>query len=314
MTENQPYHFKRVDESMYKDLIYISKSAFGFDPGFEYYKNKNKTSAFGSAFLGYIAYDSKDEPAAFYGVYACPVEYNNQTYIAAQSGDTMTHKDHTGKGLFTTLARMTYELAKQEGVSFIFGFPNYNSYPGFVKKLQWICPGNLKEFRQKVITLPCAKISKKIPFFSKLYRAYTSVVFGMYQSGDGTFVNSCSVQGRVSIKRTVDFIRYKSFSGSKIIKLNEQNVWMKLDGFLFIGDIERKDKLEFKKLNAKIRRLAFWLGADVIVFQMSPDSFWHREFGKYFKEKDAFPYGYLDLDGKLPLEKLSFVMGDADTF
>lgn len=314
MTEKQAYYFKRLDESLYDDLTSISKSAFGFDPGRNYYANKNKTSSFGASFLGFIAYSSEHEPAAFYGVYACPVAYMGKTYVAAQSGDTMTHRDHTGKGLFTTLARMTYELAEKEGVSFIFGFPNYNSYPGFVKKLQWTCPANLMEFRQKVFTLPLAKIAKKLPVLNKLYKGYCSFVLGRYKSPVETFENSAAGKDSISIKRTAEFIRYKSVSGCKLVKIDDRNLWIKLDGFLVIGDIEKKEFLDIKKLNKKIRSLAFWLGADVIVFQVTPDSYWYEKFNTILVPKQAFPFGYLSLDNKLPLEKLSFVMGDADTF
>lgn len=314
MIDKTDYTFKRLDADMYEDLVYISKSAFGFDPGVDYYRNKNNTNSFGKSFLGYIAYSQTGEPAAFYGVYACPVEYHQKTFIAAQSGDTMTHRNHTGKGLFTILAKMTYDLAKAEGITFIFGFPNYNSYPGFVKKLSWVCPGKLVEFRQKVITLPVAKIAKKIPLLSKFYKAYVAFVLSFYKSNDKTFRNSTYSSDSISVNRSVDFIKYKSFSGCKIIKLKEQNAWVKLDGFLIIGDIELKEASNIKSINRQIRRLAFFLGSDVIVFQCSPNSYWHDKFITICEPKDAFPFGFLDLDGKLPLEKLSFVLADLDTF
>src|SRR5262245_30887010 len=121
------YRFEQVSEASYEDLCYISRSAFGLDPGPDFYRQKNRTEAFGDTHLGYLAYSTSGEPAAFYGVYSCLVECNGKIHRAAQSGDTMTHKNHTGKGLFTRLARMTYDLARQKGVEFVFGSPNYNS-------------------------------------------------------------------------------------------------------------------------------------------------------------------------------------------
>src|SRR6478609_7777542 len=88
------YRFERINESHYVDLCRISRSAFGFDPGLSFYQNKNKTGSFGERHLGYIAYSATGEPAAFYGVYAHPVEYNGKIISAVQSGDTMTHKNH----------------------------------------------------------------------------------------------------------------------------------------------------------------------------------------------------------------------------
>jgi len=314
MKEQSEYYFKRLDPSLYNDLIYISKSAFGFDPGRNYYKQKNETAVFGPPFLGYIAYSESHEPAAFYGVYACQVEFNSQIYVAAQSGDTMTHKSHTGKGLFTKLARMTYELAKQEGISFIFGFPNKNSYPGFVKKLEWVCPACLREYRQKVFTIPLAKLAKKIKVLAPLYRIYTTLVFKIFGLVDNGFENSSAGSGVITLKRTKDFILYKSFSGNRLVNVNSFKMWVKADGFLYLGDIEKKAQINFEKINTGIRRLAFWLGCDVILFHVSPGAFWDNEFKKHLDSTDSLYYGYLNLDGKLPLEKLAFVMADSDTF
>ena len=66
MIDKTDYTFKRLDADMYEDLVYISKCAFGFDPGVDYYRNKNNTNSFGKSFLGYIAYSQTGEPAAFY--------------------------------------------------------------------------------------------------------------------------------------------------------------------------------------------------------------------------------------------------------
>jgi len=174
--EEGKYRFERIDQSHYADMCFISRSAFNIDPGISFYRNKNRTEKFGETNLGFIAYSEKGEPAAFYGVYAHLVEYNGKVYKAVQSGDTMTHKNHVGKGLFTKLARMTYELAKKNGAEFVFGSPNYNSFPGFVKKLDWVCPEKFRDYRIRTITLPFAKVAKKVRLFNFLYRPYLNLV------------------------------------------------------------------------------------------------------------------------------------------
>ena len=60
--------------------------------------------------------------------------------------NTATHKDHQGKGLFTTLARKTYELGKNLGYEFVIGVANQNSTYGFLKKLDFylIAPLDVK--------------------------------------------------------------------------------------------------------------------------------------------------------------------------
>lgn len=49
--------------------------------------------------------------------------------------NTATHPSHQGKGLFTKLARATYEYAAQSGFGFVVGVANANSTHGFTKKL-----------------------------------------------------------------------------------------------------------------------------------------------------------------------------------
>lgn len=49
--------------------------------------------------------------------------------------NTATHPNYQGKGLFTRLAEMTYDVAAREGFDAVYGVANANSTPGFVRKL-----------------------------------------------------------------------------------------------------------------------------------------------------------------------------------
>lgn len=56
----------------------------------------------------------------------------------AMSCDTMTHPAYQKQGMFVTLARELYdEVARDHGVTTVWGFPNDASHPGFVGKLEW---------------------------------------------------------------------------------------------------------------------------------------------------------------------------------
>lgn len=46
---------------------------------------------------------------------------------------TVTHPDYRGRGLFKTLAKMTYDKAKEDGYEFVIGVANANSFHGFMK-------------------------------------------------------------------------------------------------------------------------------------------------------------------------------------
>jgi hypothetical protein len=308
------YYFKRITPELYHDLLIISKSAFGFEPGIDYYINKNNTSKFGIPDLGFIAYYKDGTPAAFYGVYSCPLIFNKERFHAAQSGDTMTHKDHMGKGLFTLLAQKTYELAKELGVDFVFGFPNNNSFPGFQKKLDWKFKEQLKEYRLKVATIPLCKLVKRIGILKPLYNLYTRFVIFIFCQKGKTFPNSIIEERVGGVERTDEFYQYKFKFDNFILNLNGINIWMKLDGFLFLGDIERKSNCDYNKLMKKIKRLSFFLGVDTIILQTSPDTFLDNQFKKHFSSTNEYFVGFRDLNIEVKPENFKFVFGDVDTF
>ena len=78
-----------------------------------------------------------DEIIGYYSI--CPFEITIEGNIikSALSVGTMTHPSFIRQGIFTTLAKETYDDAKKIGVKFICGFPNKNSYSGFLNKLNW---------------------------------------------------------------------------------------------------------------------------------------------------------------------------------
>jgi hypothetical protein len=309
------YRFEKVNQERISDLIYISKSAFNIVPAADYYLNKNNTSKFGDPYLGFIAYSSDGQPAAFYGVYACEVVIDDKVYKVVQSGDTMTHKDHMGKGLFTKLAQMTYDLCRELGYHFVYGFPNYNSYPGFVKKLNWICPDKMREYRFKTITIPLLKIAKKVSFFNTIYNIYLKFINSFFKPNSNYFNSSVLENGIGGVNRSNDFIDYKIKSGNTfVVSLAGSKVWMKPDGFLIVGDIEVKDNFNIEKLVKSLKFYAFLIGADVIIFQTTPKTKLDKEFSKIAESKEAFPYGWCSFSNEVDPSKFAYVFADVDTF
>lgn len=63
--------------------------------------------------------------------------------LGAQSFDTMTHPDYRGQGMFVALAQSAMQHAAERGVQTLYGFPNSNSYHGFVRRLDWDCTGTM---------------------------------------------------------------------------------------------------------------------------------------------------------------------------
>ncbi len=72
-----------------------------------------------------------------YALWGTPLSIGGQAVSGAQSLDTMTHPLYRGQGMFVTLAQACMEVARARGVEVLYGFPNDQSFPGFVRKLDW---------------------------------------------------------------------------------------------------------------------------------------------------------------------------------
>ena len=69
----------------------------------------------------------------------CPMAFqiNGQRVRCVNSLNTLTRETYQGQGIFTELAREVYRKSSEEGYAFCYGMPNQNSYPGFIKKLDF---------------------------------------------------------------------------------------------------------------------------------------------------------------------------------
>lgn len=310
----EEYRFERLEEKHYADIVAIMKAAFGSALGVNFFKKKQQTDYIGKKHLGFIAYSSDNEPAAFYGVYPYMMELDGKTYLAAQSGDTMTNPKHGGKGLFIKLAKMTYDLAKQEGIQFIFGFPNKNSYPGFVKKLNWQHPENMINYTMRVATFPIAAIARKISLINVFYKPFTRIVISFFKSDVNYVPNSAISSGFGGVHRSDTFSKYKSFYDNYIVALSDRCAWVKIDGALLVGDIELKQRNDADIVISDLKRIAFWLGCSKIVFPITKDILWDVLLRNKLKAEEGIAVGHVDLQSGLPLEKFKFVLADHDTF
>ena len=88
---------------------------------------------------GVVAMDG-ETCAGFYMIWPMTLCVGATLVPAGQSIDTMTSLDYQGQGIFTRLARATYELAAQRGIQVLIGAPNAASYPGFMRRLSWAHP------------------------------------------------------------------------------------------------------------------------------------------------------------------------------
>ena len=152
------YDFKqvKVDNKSIKDVASLLSQVFTTTDKFtaefiewQYAKNPN------GAIVGFNAF-AGEELAAHYVTQPVEVELKGEKVRGLLSLNTATHPNHRGKKLFTKLAELTYEYAKNNGYKFVYGVANDNSTHGFIKKLgfQMVSPLTTKIGFGKIMHKP----------------------------------------------------------------------------------------------------------------------------------------------------------------
>ena len=85
---------------------------------------------------GYIwVADHDGNLAGQYATIPARMQIGDNRENTALSLDTMTHPAYRKQGIFVSLAKSVYEELRSNGVKLVYGFPNDNSFHGFVKHL-----------------------------------------------------------------------------------------------------------------------------------------------------------------------------------
>lgn len=77
------YTITKLTSKNQHDLIPVYSDAFGIVVSLDFLHAKQNTSFTGFENVGFIAYDEHNQPAAFYGVYPCMIEYQGKKYLVA---------------------------------------------------------------------------------------------------------------------------------------------------------------------------------------------------------------------------------------
>lgn len=81
-----------------------------------------------------------DRLLGHYAVVPTKLTFRGESFIAYRSMTTMVHPDAQGRGLFTEMAKRVFSILIDRKDTLVYGFPNTNSAPGFVKHLDWVLP------------------------------------------------------------------------------------------------------------------------------------------------------------------------------
>lgn len=311
------YRYVRLSRDRISDLAKLFLAVYGHKVDKDSLVRKFDTSVFGAGYIGFLAFAAgSEDPAAFYGVFPVRVRLNGKEYLAAQSGDTMTHPEHRGKGLFVELARRTYALAQESGIVFVFGYPNKNSYPGFVRKLGWKHPFDMIAWNSFLPVPPIARFvagsrwrAPYMGYFRSVSRLFFTVCAPaeLGDSFDDVVHDNAVCHGR-------EFLQYKSVIGMVLIHRSAR-IWVKIDGDLCVGyAVDRSNGVDLRSAFRRLRVVALLTGIPRLKSYYSPGSRMEGYLkGSGFKGV-ATAYGYVSFRADIDPARLETAFVDYDTF
>lgn len=135
----------KYDDNHLNEIIDMTKEYYGDIEisDIEFIKHEYFKNPVGNALIR-LAWDKENNTlAGQYVVNPTIVRINGQDIPAVLSLNTLTRAKYRGQGIFTGLAETVYDDAYQSGYKFCYGMPNQNSYPGFIKKLDFLNIGDV---------------------------------------------------------------------------------------------------------------------------------------------------------------------------
>jgi GNAT superfamily N-acetyltransferase len=321
-----PYEIKRIDSGQLAALAALGRLVWGRSaaPTERALVAKFRTSEFGAEFVGFAAYRTGSNaelgdhaiPAAYYGVLPIQAHFDSDVVLCAQSGDTMTHPEHRGKGLFIRLAQRTYDLAAEQGIEFVFGFPSPMSFPGFSRQLNWAFPYEMVRFTRVVPTLPVRALRARLGIATRgagsIALALAARFFDIEQPAGAAWND---VAGALpGIVRNDRFWRYKSLD-VHFVRFGNTAIALKFDQDLAIGDILGNPSAEdMARIIRRLDLLAGLMGAVRIKSYFSPGSHLASLLGGFGRFSPSLPYGFVNLMSRYDPARLSLSYVDYDTF
>ena len=305
---------QRLSAANISDLAKLHAVIYKREVPITFFINKYTTAYTNVMYTGFIAYNEALQPIAYYGVIPCFLWCGGEVILAAQSADTMTHPDYRNRGLFVELANLTYELCRAEGINIIFGFPNQNSLPGLVNKLGRQVTETMDRFIIPVKAIPLEKLAVKFPWVKALYKRYLNVLLKKYSITDKGISSTVINEGFDGILRDDNYLQYKTYSTTQVIKINDATLWVKLNNGLIIGDMAGITTGNFDYVMRKLLKLAQRAGLTQIHFHTSPATGLHNLFSSRYKAIPSFPVTFRQLGAEIPTGKMKFTFADIDIF
>lgn len=305
------YRFERLSDSNLHHLPLLYYSLYKKHLPVSYFASKYNTAHLTPSKYGYFAFDNQTA-AGFTGMIPYALEYQGKKELAVQSVDSMTHPLYMKQGIFKMLMDYVYEDLQKENVSFIWGFPNDASVKSATKKLNWLPTPNINGYYIPIANRYTSYLIRKTNQFlyqqKPLEKNFASEITNEFP------LHSLRECDYVTTVRNRAFFDYKKFGGSILVTIQGKKLWLKLNGSLFIGDMDIVSPSELKQIMTELIARAKCLGATNIYFQTHGGSQLDKSFSALYPNVGSWKILYHQLNSTFPLSKIGVTLGDLDSF
>jgi hypothetical protein len=308
------YNFKIANIDDIQDILNLKNDLYNNNNDFNRIRLKLITDYDEQAFLGTLVYD-KNKLVCTYLTYSQTVSISGKLYKILQAGDSMTDIKYLGQNLIIDAGKETYKRAISLNYEGIFGFPLKNIERTRLKCLDWKRVNHMNSYNIYVPTIPFAFILLNLNL-DKIYFIYLNLIIKLFYKKGNNFQSSNSDEMKNDyIHRSDSFWNYKmNYFNKYLLKIDNVNIVIKFDKFLYIGDIETRAIKNSFIFRFKLFLFAFLTFNTILKTYCSPESPLDNFLKNISNSKKSLSFCYKNFNNKISLQYLKFTYFDYDTF
>ena len=308
------YQFRPITEENLNDIVFLFRTVVRKTVSARYLQRKYSSPWSEGRFWGFMAFDeATGKPVAMAMALPCCMVSEGRRVPAAQTIDTFTAPSHTGRGLMTSLLRLTIEDLEAHGIRLFFGFCNQNSLFVCLQKLGWTQLLRMEYYLLPGAAVPLEAILRRCGLFF-LWRFFVEKILDKYTLTSEFLPNALLDEGYSGMLHDAAYFQYKRFTFNRLVNISGTRVWIKAEGGLLVGDVQFGPETDFDALLNGLRKLARRLGLRRVVFQASPQTRLQAELSRRLAPHTSWIVVGKTSDPALDLTTLRFSYADIDTF
>lgn len=315
MPENYSFYYKMFDIKNIDDLQYLFKLD-GKIVSKEYLINKYTYSISNKQenYIGFFAYFSDGDPAAFIGGIPSKIQINNRIINAVQLADLIINIKFRGKGLFIKTVSAFFEYLKNEtNIELVYGFPNENSSPGFFNKLGWHKNYSFQLFEYRSNMFNFYGLFHKFSFFAPIYSIYKGLIINLIFKVKK--YPDFNLNTNLLVVKDLDFFAHKRrYSDSSLIRIFGNYYFIKFIDGIQIDFVSYPSE---KQLKRDVLLISILFGVKKIITICTSNNVYKNHFlnaGFVHNQKIEFNNGYYFLNEPDRKESFCFSISDTDEY